>query len=343
VPRYIGHDDNNNSSSNAAEEVDLSYYTHDGYEKCLSKKTIIFIGESRVRYQYMHLLSYLKSKKFMKCQDQEKYVVEASTTLPENECHVIRRNMHGLTWNDWLANTTNMLNSNSNNIRSNSISGEEKEGGSRQQISLCDCARPKGNDADQFFENRYTKRNTQYGEINLIYLQNMNGVIKMSEDFPPYSPFFYNNDNTSSTTTTTRCKPGKCARGEKGRGTNNAWAGDMNASLYEIIPKLNATHVFVNLGWDFRSDPSCLLNEFAKEHPSIKVTYISHPQGKTKTEVLHPMKTRLECDDVDVLDRTSMSLNVPRSWFWDQAHVLSILNEEFNHQLIKNICPMKVK
>jgi len=198
VPRYIGHEDNN----------ELLYYTHNGYEKCLSKKTIIFIGDSRVRYQYMHLVSYLKNKEFMKCQDQEKYIVEASTTLPEDECHVINERMHGLGWNDWFVNSTNMLNSNSKNIRSDSISGEEKEGTRRQQISLCDCARPPGFAYNHFFENRYTKRNTQFGEINLIFLQNMNDVISMSEDFPPYLPFYYNNDNISSssstTTTTTR-------------------------------------------------------------------------------------------------------------------------------------------
>ena len=47
--------------------IDVKLYTYDGYNECLASKTVVFIGDSRVRYQYMHLASYLKTKKFMKC------------------------------------------------------------------------------------------------------------------------------------------------------------------------------------------------------------------------------------------------------------------------------------
>ena len=91
-------------------------------------------------------------------------------------------------------------------------------------------------------------------------------------------------------------------------------------------------------------DPSCSLRDFAKHHPSVKVAYISHPpdlSGKNKVFRPSEMKqTRLECGDdgdVHVLDCTEMSMNVPWSWYWDHMHVLSILNEEFNQQLINKI------
>jgi len=119
----------------------------------------------------------------------------------------------------------------------------------------------------------------------------------------------------------------------------------MNASPYKIIPKLNATHVFANRGWDMESyNPSCLLRDFAKRHPSVKVAYISHPPDLSgKNKVFGPSEKkqiRLECGDdgdVHVLDCTEISTNVTQSWYWDHMHVLSILNEEFNQQLIKKI------
>ena len=43
--------------------------------------------------------------------------------------------------------------------------------------------------------------------------------------------------------------------------------------------------------------------------------------------------------DVGVLDRTTMNGGVDPSWYWDHAHVLGILNEQYNHQMIKMVCP----
>jgi hypothetical protein len=40
-----------------------------------------------------------------------------------------------------------------------------------------------------------------------------------------------------------------------------------------------------------------------------------------------------------VLDRSVLSEGIPRGWYWDQYHVLSILNEEYNHQLVEKVCP----
>lgn len=51
------------------DEVTIRHYSHYGFDKCLADKTVVFVGDSRVRYQYMHLVSYLKTERFMKCRD----------------------------------------------------------------------------------------------------------------------------------------------------------------------------------------------------------------------------------------------------------------------------------
>ena len=160
-------------------------------------------------------------------------------------------------------------------------------------------------------------------------------VLRMNQDFPPFTPYY--------TTSDTRCEPGACGRAEQGEGDSiNAWTGSLIEGVNTIVPMLGATHLLVNAGWDWERDISCDLAEFAKQHPEIKVSYLSHPldikEGKWKNNMLDP--TNMECQ-IDYLDRTTISSNVPESWYWNNLHVLSILNEEFNHQLIKKICPLE--
>jgi hypothetical protein len=40
-----------------------------GFEQCLANKTVLFIGDSRVRHQFMALADFLKAGEWMKCQD----------------------------------------------------------------------------------------------------------------------------------------------------------------------------------------------------------------------------------------------------------------------------------
>ena len=89
TPRYLGssHQNNHSPATTAAAAIGTTYeilhYTHAGYDKCLSNKNIVFIGESRTRYQYMSLVHYLKSEKFLKCNDR--------TTNPDEDCFVIKK------------------------------------------------------------------------------------------------------------------------------------------------------------------------------------------------------------------------------------------------------------
>ena len=54
---------------------------------CLANKTIVFIGDSRVRYQYMNLAYFLMSSRFMRCDDHP--TCKKGLTQPDKDCYLI--------------------------------------------------------------------------------------------------------------------------------------------------------------------------------------------------------------------------------------------------------------
>ena len=76
-----------------------------GYEKCLAGKNVVFIGDSRVRYQFMHLAAYLKYERFMKCRD-----VTITPAEADEECFVIDERMKQRNWTLWFEESTKALN-----------------------------------------------------------------------------------------------------------------------------------------------------------------------------------------------------------------------------------------
>lgn len=304
TPRYV-------TKSDYATNM-TQHYTHEGYEKCLAKKTVVFIGDSRVRYQFMNLADFLISEKFMNCQDHGNYTMQNR----DPACYLVQERIPEV-WTNWYRNTTNMLKSNT----------------SLQQDSLCDCFRAPKFKPAEVYENRFIQRSTPFGQVNLVYLNNFVNKITMNEDYPPFSPFV----------SSKRCAPGYC--GPLNR--TDVFIGNLNDTLWNILPKLNTTHAFVSLGWehlhgfDSQSKFSCELQNFEKHHPGIKVFLISHPP--TRNHLSEPMKyfnaTNLKCK-IGVLDRTITNANINSAWYWDNQHVLGIMNEEYNHQMIKKVCPL---
>ena len=307
VPRYVG-------MENWPPRT-IKHYTHAGYEKCFSGKTIVLLGDSRVRYQFMHLAWYLNSQKRLKCED---YHAIDNSIRPDPQCIVINEKLRN-DWNSWYNITTDMLDSNRSN---SSVVLDELP----TQLSLCDCYRDPSNYPG--YENRFVKRFTPSGEINLIYLNNCLGAVVMNEEYPPFVNFYeapkHSDDNQI-----------------------HELKGDVNETMWNILPKLGTTHAFVSLGWesltsfDVVSEFSCSIREFERHHPGIKVYLITHPPARQNIgnpSTVFDMK-KLKCDS-DVLDRTIMNKNVPYSWYWDSVHVLSILNEEYNHRLVEKICPI---
>ena len=320
TPRYTGTVSSNNHTSSV--EV-IQRYNHAGFEQCLANKTIVFIGDSRVRYQLMNLAGFLKKSTFMKCQDYNKVLTSnQSYTSPDDDCYLINREfqlgseMKGNDWTSYYKESTKM-------IESNNVNGK--------QYSMCDCYRKHPFSDKTTYENRFIKRQTAYGEINLMYLQNFVDLIRMNKDFPPYSSFWSDK----------RCQPGECSDERR----SNIFSGNTNETLWEILPKLNATHTFVSSGWGPRfvqtADISCILESFHEHHPNIETYLISHPatQNAKYDKATWFDGDRLKCN-VNSLDRQSMSTNVPEKWYSDRMHVLSILNEEFNHRFIETLCPI---
>ncbi|KAL3787878.1 hypothetical protein HJC23_000420 [Cyclotella cryptica] len=313
TPRYVG---------NTTVQSSIQRYNHQGFEKCLANKTVVFIGDSRVRYQFMHLIGFLRRKCFMKCQDYDPF--GNSSTL-DDDCYLIER--------EYLFGVNDMKSSDWKSFYeiSTEITGSNLTDSDSQQYSLCDCFRPTPFESRTTYENRFVKRKTSYGEVNLVYLQNFQDLVRMNKDYPPFSSFWSDH----------RCKPGECSDSNR----TNAFIGDTNSTLW-LLPHLNATHVFVSQGWGpwpFAQtvDMSCSIKNFESHHPSISTYLISHPllRSAITDSAISFDGNNLECE-VKSLDRATMCKDVPKEWYWDNLHLLSIMNQEFNHKLIETICPI---
>ena len=304
MPFYVGHGQPQNTS------YFIRHYNHKGYERCLANKTLVFIGESRVRYQFMYLASYLQSKRHMKCNDA------FPSEEQDDECKMLMREF---TWNAWFNWTNFKLNQ------------------SHEQNALCDCSRVN---TALTFEYRFFKRSTSYGEINMVFLRNAMDHIEMNSDFPPFSSFF-----PSSEVSQQRCKPGECHP----KNRTVVFKGNLYETMWNILPRLNPTHAFVTHGWAGMKGKgpykmpqfSCKINEFTKHHPNIKMSFITHVPvwGYSRNMSAPPIADTMDCK-IDVFDRYPLAENVPQNWYYDKSHVGSIMNREYNHQLLESLCPL---
>jgi hypothetical protein len=285
------------------------YRTRMGYEQCLAQKSIVFIGDSRVRYQYMQLADFLRTGTWMKCGDYANH-------QPDDRCVLIdhehkgknsKQNQTQASWNEWYRVSNELLNAN----------GGESEYGS-QQSELCDCHRKVGRSKrgatfrpGTTYENRFLRRQTPFGLIRLTYLQNFQNSVRFHADFPPYSPF----EKTEG-----RCLPGRCSRqaGEK-----------------VLLSGLNATHVFANTGWTDTASFACDLQHYGAT-TGVEATFVTHFVSGGNETTIWPT---LGCN-VSVLDRITPTTGIPSSWLFGGAalHALSIVNEEVNHMLLDKIC-----
>jgi hypothetical protein len=216
----------------------------------------------------MALAAFLKSGKWMKCQDYIGLGISDNQTDPS--CFLIDETLNTGGWNKWYQETTQSLNSNTT------------------QDVLCDCSRKTPFLTNTTYENRFLQRKTPFGLIKVTYLQNFLNKVRMHAEFPPHSPFRHMDQQG-------RCSPGLS---------------------------------------DQVSQFSCDLEMFERHNPSTKMFFISHPPTFGWSTKLPPLRC-----NVSVLDRTTPAHNVPKTWYWDGHHVRSILNQEYNHMMIKKICP----
>jgi hypothetical protein len=59
---------------------------HKGFLKCLGNKSIAFVGDSRVRFQYMALISYVTHNKWPRCR-------EGTISKQEKSCYLVHFEM----------------------------------------------------------------------------------------------------------------------------------------------------------------------------------------------------------------------------------------------------------
>jgi hypothetical protein len=306
--RFIGASSNNGvrltKNGTVAEK---KYRNRLGFEKCLANKHIVLIGDSRVRYQYMMLAYFLKTGQWMKCQDYNSLPVNY-TFSPG--CYIIDERGH--VWNDWYRNSNELLQQNTT------------------QQELCDCSRDKIFNPDTTTENRYLRRHTPFGLVQVTYLQNFKDQVKFHAEFPPFSEFSTTNRTDNDVH---RCDPGLCSHPY----TN---VSDTKTTLLEVVPMLRPTHVFANTGWNHNLHDAqfgCVLDLFRSQNPSIEAAFvITHPMTKNKKKKGDSLPEQ-GCNS-SVFDRMTSTSGLPRSWFWDSMHLLSIANQEFNHMMLDKIC-----
>jgi hypothetical protein len=206
--------------SAATRRTTIQHYTPAGYEKCLADKTVVMIGDSRVRYQYMHLASTLQSNRFMKCQDYP----NRTNNNADPECYLIDHEHHQRmgtnNWIEWYQESSRMLvgefnpmihssSQNSNNSSEGAQEHHQEQHHTVTMSSLCDCFRPSPFRPESTYENRFVKKSTSFGEVNLIFLQNFENVIRMNQQYPPFSPH-YVVSSSSSQQQQQRCQTGEC-------------------------------------------------------------------------------------------------------------------------------------
>jgi len=212
------------------------------------------------------------------------------------------------------------------------------------QTELCDCFRRTDFTPGSTYENRYLQRQTPFGLIRLTYLQYFGAAagISVHRDFPPFRDFHTAKHGD-------HCHPGECsAQTPRMR---------LDKSLDDIVAKMEPTHLFVQTGW-VEKNIGCLLALFEQKHSGVQAWVMTRPceQGTScpygKPTVVAPLYSAnsnvsahaMHCNvhpqgcNAKVFDRFTSSSGVPQHWYFDNMHVLSILNQVFNHDLIDAIC-----
>ena len=307
----------------------LPYRTHAGVEHCLANKHVLFMGDSRVRYQLLDLVDFLQHGVWMQCQDEKmlaaqypnvttatptatatsanrflnstttRFSISPSCYLLDHEHH--KRNMQTNDWDDWYSNTTDML---------------RQEG---VQESVCDCYRRSPFRPPSTVENRYFRRRTRYGTIRLTYLQTFDNRFQIHlNQFNSSNPF----DNT-----TQRCLPGNCSQPYT--------PFTIPQQFSNVLPPYEPTHVVALSGWILR-DMSCQLQAYAQAHPGVTVLAQNHP-AERKHQTPPPVPP-LQCNNISFVDRQTMTAGIPPFFYWDKLHVLSAANRELNAKLLDHLC-----
>jgi hypothetical protein len=275
-------------------------WTTEGMRKCLANKHIMLIGDSRTRFQYISLASALIYGVFP--QLKEGRTDPKAQVLPWLLKVAPRR------WPAYYAETNSFLHTN--------ISHE-----------LCYCYRPGS--VSQARENRFLRVQSEFGDIQITYLQTFVDKVYLGPTFPP----FLENGNMSCLINA--CDPDAIAE-DTGKSELRFHVAQLLASgmLDQFCPKI--THLFASTGWK-DADIGCNLTKFSERTGAR--TWNIRPPFTTLEKWTLPINANQSCN-ASILDRTMFTLKAPpRLYLGDSIHVGSSLNEEFNHMMLDEICP----
>lgn len=153
--------------------VNRTYWrrTIKGISKCLANKHVVFIGDSRTRFQYLSLANAVARGVFPQC------VEGLNKTMID--CEMAGRKMGN--WNHFYQVTNTILNERKN------------------ETELCYCYRGQG--WDRVRENRNFVSPSNFGPIHITYLNSVINMISFDPWFPPFTNYSNN---------TNHCLPGTC-------------------------------------------------------------------------------------------------------------------------------------
>ena len=275
-------------------EVAADAFSVQAYEARLANKHLVFIGDSRVRYQVLNLQYFVTHGHWNKCENGQLEHVRTNCWLIDH------RDEGGVWrgWRSWYVSSNQLFNVN----------------GSHE---LCDCHREVAFSSDTTFENRYFTRHTKLGKIKITYLQNFGDSVKFHRGFPPFS----NHSNE-------RCIVGACDRSHNYSVMNTAQA------LERVVPRLEPTHVFASTGWVEKDIgcPLMQLQQRTGAHVFI-ISHISQMPGADPHSLVSKAFPSQGCG-APVYDRASPTRNLSRSHYWDTLHLLSTGNKLLNNMLL---------
>jgi hypothetical protein len=105
-------------------------------------------------------------------------------------------------------------------------------------------------------------------------------------------------------------------------------------TVLKTVPTLlsSSTHILAQPGWDINykeTNPFIQeLHKLQQTHAQVRLYLITHPRSWWKVGFGNGT------NDVKMLDWYSPTVHAPESCDSDGAHILSILNVEFNHRLL---------
>jgi len=294
--------------------------TSEGIARCLANKHILFIGDSRTRYQYLSLANVLAHRVFPRAKES------ISNRSRSNRFHGLMRKTSDL--NKFFRLSNRLLRTDSSEEMCNCYFVDP---GTNEMMTSPGAAKVTntnngGAAAHEPRENRFFTAQTEYGKVHLTYIISHLDSCRLDLGYPPFNladPF---------------CEVGNCATSaiEQEVSFNNV-SGCLRNLTREFERRIGTpiTHAFVTTGWGHK-DIGCAVVENAVES-FVQSWVMTPPVHLVPKSMLIETPSSQSCD-VPIFDRWNVTDVGMRDLYFDNVHPWSSANEEFNHMLLDLVC-----